>query len=109
MQAATQTLASDLKGLGKPDTQVGQQAQDSLTILSTSLHQDVATIQNAVKGVSGLSGAVTAVPTVTATLATMGTQVKTTITNLQGLDAKGELKTAFTNSSACNSLTSSGS
>ena len=105
-QAATQTLTSDLKGLGKPDTQAGQQAQDSLTKLSTSLHQDVATIQTAVKGASGLSGAVTAVSTVTATLATMETQVKTTITNLQGLDAKGELKAAFTNASACNALTS---
>ncbi len=108
-QAATQTLTSDLKGLGKPDTQAGQQAQDSLTKLSTSLHQDVATIQTAVKGASGLSGAVTAVSTVTATLATMETQVKTSITNLQGLDAKGELKSAFTNSSACNSLTGGGS
>ena len=39
----------------------------------------------------------------------METQVKTTITTLQGLDAKGELKTAFTNASACNSLTASGS
>ena len=36
----------------------------------------------------------------------MGTQVKTTLTDIQGLGAKGELKTAFTNSSACNSLTS---
>ncbi len=108
-QAATQTLTSDLKGLGKPDTQAGQQAQDSLTKLSTSLHQDVATIQGAVKGASGLSGVVSAVSTVTATFATMKTQVKTTITNVQGLDAKGELKTAFTNASACNSLTGGGS
>ena len=55
-----------------------------------------------------MSGALTAVSTVTGTLATMRTQVKTTFTDLQGLDAKGELKTAFANSSACNSLTSSG-
>ena len=41
----------------------------------------------------------------TATLATMGTEVKTTFTSLQGLDAKGELKSAFASSSACTSLT----
>ena len=105
-KAATETLASDLKGLGKPDTQAGQQAKNSLDQLSTSLQQDVATIESAVKGASGLSGALKAVPTVTATLATMETQVKTTVTNLQGLGAKGELKTAFANSSACNSLKS---
>ena len=56
--------------------------KDSLDQLSTSLQQDVATIESAVKGASGLSGALKAVPTVTATLATMETQVKTTITNL---------------------------
>ena len=106
-KAATQTLASDLKGLGKPGTQAGQQAKHSLDQLATSLQQDAATIQSAVKGASGISGALSAVTTVTSTLATMETDVKKTVTNLQGLDAKGELKTAFTNSSACNSLTKS--
>ena len=102
---ATQTLASDLKGLGKPDTPSGQQAKDSLDKLSANLQQDVATIESAVKGVSGVSGALAVASTVTGTFATMRTLVKTTFTDLQGLDAKGELKTAFTNSSACSSLT----
>ena len=108
-KSATQTLASDLQGLGKPDTPSGQQAKDSLDQLSTSLQKDMNTIENAVKGVSGPRGAVSAVPTVTATFATMGTEVKTTLTSLQGLGANGELKSAFASSSACNSLTSSGS
>ena len=56
-----------------------------------------------------MSGALTAASTVTGTLTTMRTQITTTFTDLQGLDAKGELNTAFTNSSACNSLTGSGS
>ena len=103
-KSATETLSSDLKGLGKPDTQAGQQAKDSLDQLSTSLQKDVTTIENAVKGVSGVSGVVAAVSTLTTTLATMGTQVKATFTDLQGLD-KGELKDAFASSSACNSLT----
>ena len=106
-KAATQTLASDLKGLGKPDTQAGQQAKRSLDQLSTTLQQSVATIESTVKGASGISGALTAATTLTGTLATMETQVKTTFTNLQGLGAKGELKTAFANSSACNTLKSS--
>ena len=105
-KAATETLASDLKGLGKPDTQAGQQAKTSLDQLATSLQQNVATIESAVKGASGLGGALKAVPTVTATLATMETQVKTTVTSLEGLGAKGELKTAFASSSACKSLRS---
>jgi hypothetical protein len=35
----------------------------------------------------------------------MQTQIKATVTDLQGLDPKGELKKAFANSSACDSLT----
>ena len=105
-KSATETLSSDdLKGLGKPDTPSGQQAKDSLDKLSANLQQDVATIESAVKGVSGVSGALAVASTVTGTFATMRTLVKTTFTDLQGLDAKGELKTAFTNSSACSSLT----
>ena len=103
-KSATETLSSDLKGLGKPDTQAGQQAKDSLDQLSTSLQKDVTTIENAVKGVSGVSDVLAAVSTVTTTLATMGTQVKTTFADIQALD-KGELKKAFASSSACDSLT----
>ena len=104
-KSATQALASDLKGLGKPDTQDGQQAKDSLDQLSTSLQQDVVTIETAVKGLSGVGSALAAVSTVTGTLTTMRTQVKTTVTDIQGLGAKGELKDAFASSSACNALT----
>ena len=102
-KSATEALASDLKGLGKPDTQAGQQAKDSLDQLSTSLQKDVTTIENAVKGISGVSGVLGAVSTVTTTLATMGTEVKTIFTEL---DTKGELKNAFASSGACNSITS---
>jgi len=35
----------------------------------------------------------------------MGTQVTSTLNDLQSLDAKGELKTAFAQSTACKSLT----
>ena len=61
-KSATETLASDLKGLGKPDTPSGQQAKDSLDQLSTSLQKDVTTIENTVKGVSGLRGALSRRP-----------------------------------------------
>ena len=63
-------------------------------------------MESAVSGASGVSGVVSAVTTVTTTLATMGTQVKTTFTDLQGLDSNGELKDAFASSSSCDSLTS---
>jgi hypothetical protein len=105
-KSATETLSSDLEGLGKPATQAGQQAKDSLGQLSTDLQQGATTIGNAVEGVSSVSDALGAAPTVAGTLRTMQTQIKTTIEDIQGLDAKGELKNAFASSAACDSLTS---
>ena len=63
------------------------------------------TIENSLKNASGISGVIAAVSSATVTLATMGTEVKTTFADLQGLDAKGELKSAFESSSTCDSLT----
>ena len=64
------------------------------------------TIETSVKDASGISGVIAAVSSATVTLATMGTEVKTTFTDLQALDAKGELKSAFASSSSCDTLTS---
>ena len=37
----------------------------------------------------------------------MGTQVSSTISDLESLDAKGELESAFKDASSCNDLTGS--
>jgi hypothetical protein len=104
-KSATDTLESDLKDLGKPDTQAGQQAQDEIDTLTTQLQTDVDTITSAAEGASGISGVTAAVSTATTTVSTMKTQVDATITSLKQLDAKGELTTAFQQSSSCQQLT----
>jgi hypothetical protein len=103
-KAATDTLASDVKDLGAPDTASGQQAKDEVDQLSTSLKDGVATIEDSVKNASGVSGIVQAVSTVGSTVVSMGNDVKSTLTSLQQLDSKGELKTAFQNADACSSF-----
>ena len=103
-KSATETLQSDLKGLGKPNTQSGQEAKDSVDQLSTELAADVDSIKGAVDGASGLAGVAAAVKTVGTTLATMQTQVTSTLTSLKHLDGKGELTTAFQQASSCQQL-----
>ena len=105
VSTATDTLQSDLKALGKPNTTAGQQAKDSIDQLSTDLKTDADSIKSAVDGASGISGALTAAASVTSTLSTMKTQISSTYTTLKGLDANGELKTAFDQSSSCTKLT----
>jgi uncharacterized protein YceK len=103
-QSATKTLVSDLKAAGKPDTQAGQQAKESLDNLSTNLSNNVDAMQTAVDSASGVSGVLNAITVVSGMLATMGTEVKSTFSSLEQLDAKGELETAFQQASSCDKL-----
>jgi len=103
--SATDTFVDDLKGLGKPDTQAGQQAKDSVDKLAGELKSDVSGIEDAVSGVSSVSGALAALPTVSASLSSMSSQFKSTFSELQQLDAKGELQDAFQQADSCKSLT----
>jgi hypothetical protein len=83
------------RDLGKPNTDAGQQAKES--------------IKTIVNNASGVSGFASAAATIGTTLATMEQQVTTTVTNLQQLDAsaQGELRTAFERSSDCQALSAS--
>jgi len=108
VKSATDTLQSDLKDLGKPNTQAGQQAQDEINTLTSELQTDVDTIKSAAEGASGVSGISSAVTTATTTVSTMKAQVSSTVTSLKQLDAKGELNTAFKQADSCQQLTSGG-
>lgn len=106
---ATAKLEDDLKGLGKPDTEAGQKAKETVDTLTDQLKTDVAEIDKAVNGASGASGVLRAVSTVSSTLVTVGDQVRTAFTDLGQLDAGGELERAFKNAEACKTLSTQGS
>jgi hypothetical protein len=100
----TDTLADDLKGLGKPDIETGDQAKQSVDELSTEYKSEAKGLQDTVRA----SGAVKAASSVRTTLTTMSSQLQTTFANLQKLDTNGELEEAFRNASACKALSSKG-
>jgi hypothetical protein len=103
-KSATDTLVDDLKGLGAPDTEAGSEAKDSIDKLADGLEQQADTIESAADDVSGVSGVLGAISTVTGALGAMGTEVSSTFAQLQQLDAAGELKQAFQDSSSCQDL-----
>jgi hypothetical protein len=98
---ATSKLADDVKALGKPDTDTGDQAKKSVDDLTNELDTEVQTIEDAVGNVSGTSGALSAVSVVSSTFLTMKTQLTTTFKQLKQLDPKGELADAFKSAEAC--------
>ena len=105
IRSATQTLSDDLHGLGRPDTESGQEAKDALDQLATNLDGSLQKITDAMDNASGTSGAVAAATTIGTTLAEMGTQVSTAFQQLETIDAQGELQDAFEQADSCAGLT----
>jgi hypothetical protein len=105
IQSATQTLADDLRGLGRPDTESGQQAKDTIDQLATNLDTSLQKISDAMYNASGAAGAVTAASTIGTSLVEMGDHVSTAFQQLQDIDAQGELQSAFESADSCAGLT----
>ncbi len=100
---ATQTLVDDVEGLETPDLEAGQQAEQSADELSDSLNTEVEKVKETAEGAS-LGTLSEAVSAISASFTAMGEQISTTLTELEGLDAGGELRTAFEEADSCNEL-----
>jgi ABC-type transporter Mla subunit MlaD len=108
-ESATSNFVDDLRGLGAPDTESGEQAKESLDELSGNVEENVSRMKSAVDDASGASEVLEAISTVSATLSTMGQQLSATFTELEQLDAGGELERAFSDADSCDELESGGS
>jgi methyl-accepting chemotaxis protein len=101
---ANQTLADDLNGLGRPDTESGQKVEDSVQQLSDDVDSSEDKIKDAVDSADDVSSVIAAVSTVTSTLGTLASQVGSALTNLAKLDPRGEIQDAFSQADSCDSL-----
>jgi len=100
VKSATQTFVEHMKSLGPPGTESGQTAKETLTDLSSALTKDLESIQDATSG----SSALVAVSAVSTTLLAAQEQVKSAVDKLEDVDAKGELKSAFSQAPSCAAL-----
>ena len=106
IQSATSDFVDDVRGLGKPDTESGEHAKESLDQLADEADKNLSTIQSAVDDASGVSGLVQAVTAIGTALSTMASQVSSTVAELKQLDAGGELEAAFNEADSCKTLQS---
>jgi uncharacterized protein YoxC len=109
VESATETLQEDLKGLGEPDTEAGEEAQQELEQLSGDLSEDVQKIETAVEDVSGASDVLSATSTVSGTLVSMGDRISSAFEQLEQVDGSDELRDAFEQADACTDLRRSAS
>ena len=107
---ATRTLVDDLKGLGAPDTESGEEARRTLDALADSVESSIASIESAVDDVSGAAGVPEAVSSATQTISALSAELSASLDELQGLEnGDEELKKAFEDAASCDGVVPSGS
>jgi methyl-accepting chemotaxis protein len=105
-KSATQEFVDEVRDLGTPDTESGEQAKEEIDQLADSVEENVTKIEDAVDDGGGLA---TTVSAVTTALSGMGEQLSAAFTSLQQLDPGGELEEAFRDADACDELSDEGS
>jgi ATP-dependent exoDNAse (exonuclease V) beta subunit len=103
VESSTETFTEDLKDLGTPDTEAGQEAKDLLDGLDEELDDDLQQIQSAAENASA-GNILTTVSTVSATLGEMAQQISATFQELDQLDASNELEQAFEEADSCDEI-----
>src|SRR6188474_2135611 len=93
LRDATDTLVSDLKDLGAPDTDSGEEVKSSLDTLSTTLETETAEIEETAQGVSSVTQLPGAISTISASLASLGNAFSETLQTIDNADVGGELQT----------------
>jgi hypothetical protein len=106
-RTATDTLVEDLRSLGAPETESGEEARQAIDDLATTVEDDFSEIELAVEGVSDITEIPGAITAISASLASIGTALSTTIPTIEGVDVQGELRDAFEQTASCDELTSS--
>ena len=107
LRDATDTLVSDLKDLGAPDTKSGEEVRSSLDTLSTTLENETSEIDDTAQGVSSIADLPSAISKISASLSTLGTAFSQTLQTIENADVGGELRTALEDSPECADIKSS--
>jgi hypothetical protein len=106
-RAATQTLVDDLKDLGAPETDSGEEVQAALDDLSATLESETEAIEDTAEGASGLADLPNAITTISSSLSTLGTAFSQALTAIEDADVSGELQSALEDSPECADISSS--
>jgi hypothetical protein len=107
VRSATTTLVDELGDLGVPDTDAGDQAEERISSLSDQLKEQAAVVEDAAGDQpQGMGALLTSVSTVSGAVAQMISDTQSAVTDLRALDGAQELEDAFTDTAACQDLTS---
>jgi len=101
VKSATETLVDDLRGLGGPDTESGEDIQQALDDLGTALDEDLAELEDAVEDVTSLTDLPGAASAIASAFQSMNEAFSSMLETLENADVRGELEDAFAQSDSC--------
>jgi hypothetical protein len=106
VRTSTERLIDDLKSLGAPDTESGQEVKSSIDMLSATLESEVASIEETAQGVTGITDLPSAIASISASLSALGSAFSEALTTIDNADTKGELQAALEDSPDCADISS---
>jgi len=104
IRSATDAFTAELRGLGAPDTDFGEEARQAVDTFVTAAEADLADIERAIEDVSGITGISRAVVSITSALTSMNRAFTTMVNSLRKIDPEKELQTALEDAESCDDL-----
>ena len=104
IRSATEDLTSELRALGAPDTESGEEARQAVETFATAAEAGLADIEQAVDDVFGGMKVSEAIVPVTAALTSINEAYTTMFESLRMIKQKKELQNALKNSESCDQL-----
>lgn len=106
VRTATSTLVDELAGLGSPDTEAGDEAEERISSLSEQLQEQAAVVEDSSGDqAQGMGELLTRVSTVSGAVAQMISDTQAAVSDLRTLDGAQELEDAFSSAASCQDLT----
>jgi hypothetical protein len=106
VRTATDQFVDDIRGLGAPETESGDEIESAINGASTTIENESASIEEAVDGISNLTELPGAITTITTSLSAMGTAAASVLQAIQDADVDGELQSALEDSPECAGVSS---
>jgi methyl-accepting chemotaxis protein len=102
---STQSLVDELRGLGAPDTESGEQAREELEQLLESLEERVERVREAAEAADeGVAEIVAVIASVSNEVQGAADDARETLNELREIDPGGDLEQAFQDTDSCESL-----
>lgn len=102
---ATDAYVEDVRGLGSPGTESGDEIEAGMQQLADDVEAEKAEIEDALEDATGITGIATAGRDIAASLSAMFVSLERVFQTFEDADVDGELETALEEAPACDEIT----